>query len=290
MRSEDDETVEAAVQVVDSHVHFWDPARMDYPWLAAVPALHRPYRPRDLDTGGHELAAAVFVEAGRADGDAAREVDWVEELAADWPVLRAVVAHAPLEHGAGAAPRLAELAGRPLVRGVRRNVQDEPAGFATTDAFVAGVRTLARYGLTFDLCVRHHQLAEVTTLARRAPDVTIVLDHLGKPPVAAARPDPWRADLARLAAAPNVVCKLSGLATEAAPGHTTADLVPYLAHALAVFGADRCMFGGDWPVSTLAVTYPDWLGVVTAALAGRPESERSAVFGGTARRVYRIGS
>lgn len=283
------------MDVIDSHLHFWDPARLDYPWLAEMRPLRRAFHPDDLDTGPYRfsgqtyrLVAAVFVEAGGCGAHATAEIDWVEELAERWPTLRAIVAYAPLERGADAAEAVATLARHRLVTGIRRNVQDESPGFTATDDFTAGVRLLADAGLTFDLCVRHHQIAEVTELARRVPEVNFVLDHLGKPDVAGGRLEPWRTDLARLAELPNTVCKLSGLATEAAPGWADADALPYLRHALAVFGPDRCMFGGDWPVATLATDYPRWVGVVAAALADRPEADRRAVFAGTARRVYRI--
>lgn len=283
------------MEVVDSHMHFWNPGRLKYSWLAEVPPLRRAFQPEDLDGGPYRingeryrLAAAVFVEAGGDGGQALAEVEWVEELAEAWPTLRAVVAQAPLDRGGDAAPVVAALAGHSLVTGVRRNVQDEAPGFAVTEDFTTGVRLLAEADLVFDLCVRHHQIAEVTELARRVPEVTFVLDHLGKPDVAGGVLDPWRTDLARLAELPNTVCKLSGLATEAAPGWVDGDVSPYLRHALAVFGPDRCLFGGDWPVATLATDYPRWVRVVADAVAGRPEAERRAVFGDTARRVYRL--
>lgn len=284
------------MDVVDSHVHFWDPARLDYPWLAEVPPLRRAFGPEDLDTGPYRiggeryrLAGAVFVEAGGTGTQAVAEVEWVEELAAKWPTLGAIVARVPLERGADAAADVAALTRHRLVTGVRRNVQDERPGFTATEPFTDGVRLLAAAGLTFDLCVRHHQIAEVTELARRVPEVTFVLDHLGKPDVAGAVTEPWRSDLARLAELPNTACKLSGLATEAAPGWADADALPYLRQALAVFGPDRCLFGGDWPVATLATDYPRWVGVVVAALADLSEAERRAVFGDNARRIYRLG-
>ncbi|MFY1637923.1 amidohydrolase family protein [Solwaraspora sp. WMMB335] len=284
-----------AVAVVDSHLHLWDPARFDYPWHATAPPLRRSYLPADLDIAtadldraGFRLDAVVFVEAGRIDGHAVAEIDWVSGLAADWPLLRAMVAHVSLERGTDVADHVAALRRHPLVTGVRRNIQDEPAGFGLDDDFVAGVRLLADAGLTFDLCVRHHQLAEATALAARVPQVTFVLDHLGKPPVADGGTHPWRADLARLADLPNVFCKLSGLATESPAGWVAADLLPYLRHALATFGPQRCLFGGDWPVATLATDYRRWLHLVSDACAQLPPAGQAAVFGDTARRVYRI--
>jgi L-fuconolactonase len=275
--------------LVDAHLHLWDPARLEYPWLAGIPQLHRRFGPADLDTGGHLLTGVVFIEAGRRDDQALAEVAWVEQLAAHWPVLQAVVAHAPLERGERCRRQLAELSRHRLVTGIRRNLQDEPAGFALAGDFVAGVRLLAGFGFSFDLCVRHRQLPEVTELVAAVPEVTFVLDHLGKPPVASGQLDPWREDLSRLAGHPNVVCKLSGLATEADHQRwQVADVLPYLACALAEFGPERCLVGGDWPVATLATSYQRWLDTVAGAISGLADEQQRAVLAGTATRVYRL--
>jgi L-fuconolactonase len=274
---------------IDAHLHVWQPDRLVYPWLAGEPALNKPYLPVDLDTGGHRVAAAVMVEAGRRPEQTLDEVEFVEELTAAGPPIVAMVAHASLERGADARGELAALSRHALVTGVRRNIQDEAARFAVADSFAAGVRLLADHGFPFDLCVRHRQLAEVTELVSRIPEVTFVLDHLGKPAVAEERQDRWREDIRRLAGYPNVVCKLSGLTTEANHARWTAsDVLPYLRHALAEFGADRCMFGSDWPVATLATSYSGWIDVVGQALLDLPAAERDAVTAGTARRVYQL--
>jgi L-fuconolactonase len=279
--------------IVDAHLHVWDPDRLDYPWLGDVPALDRRFGPADLDLAGLgpdlTFAGAVFVEAGRRDGQALAEVEWVEGLATQWPHLLGVVAHASLERVADVDGELRALIKHPLVRGVRRNIQDEPPGFAVGADHVAGMRRLADHDLPADLCVRHHQLPEVIDLVGQVREVTFVLDHLGKPDVRAGRLDPWREHISRLAAYPNVYCKLSGLATEADHRAWRDDEVaPYLAHALAEFGPDRCMFGGDWPVATLATGYARWVSVVRAALGDRTEADRAAVLAGTAARVYRL--
>jgi L-fuconolactonase len=276
-------------RIVDAHLHLWDPERLDYPWLAAEPPLCRAFGPGDLDTDGHDLAAAVFVEAGRLPGQTFAEIDWVTEVAAGWPALRAAVAHADLERGADVAGDLRRLARSPLVHGVRRNVQDEPDDFAVRPGYVDGTRLLAHHGFTADICVRHRQLPAVVELVSRVPEVTFVLDHLGKPPVRDGGLDPWREHLRRLAGRPNVVCKLSGLTTEA--GHAdwrTADVLPYLRFALAEFGPRRCLFGSDWPVARQTTGYGRWVAVVAEAIAGLPPAERDEVLSGTATRVYRI--
>jgi L-fuconolactonase len=281
-----------AEAVVDAHVHLWDPERLDYPWLAGEPELRRPFGPDDLHTDGHELTAAVFVEAGRVADQAPAEIAWVERIAARWPVLRAAVAHADLERGADVTGDLRRLAASPLVRGVRRNVQDEPDDFAVRPGFVTGTRLLAEHGFTADICVRHRQLPAVLDLVTRVPEVTFVLDHLGKPPVRGDQPaTAWRENLRRLAGAPNVVCKLSGLTSEADPVRwQPADVLSYLRFALAEFGPERCMFGSDWPVARLSTSYGRWVQVVVAALGDRPAGDRHHVLRGTALRTYRIAS
>lgn len=275
--------------VIDAHMHFWNPDMMDYPWLDEVPLLRRPHLPSHLDPGGPAPEGVVFVEAGRLPADWLTEVDWVEELARQWPSLVGIVAYVPLELGAEAAPYISQLAARPLVKGVRRNLQDEDEGFAVAGAFRDGVRLLADPGLVADLCVRDRQLVEVTELVRTIPEVTFVLDHLGKPQVRAGQWQPWADNLARLAEQPNVVAELSGLATEADwVTWTPQQIRPYLEHALAVFGADRCMFAGDWPVSTLATSYARWYATVAGVLAERTSSDEALVLGDVAARVYRL--
>ena len=271
--------------LLDAHVHVWDPTRLDYPWLAAEEALRRPFGPADLDTGTYRLAGMVVVEAGVRTDLAAAEVSWIEALAArsPSPSVRGVVAQAPLEYGPDAS---ASLSG-PFVLGVRRNVQDEPPGFLSEPAFVAGVAALAGRGFTFDACVREHQLRELIGLVDRVPEVTIVLDHLGKPNVRERRHQPWFDDLADLARRPNVVTKLSGLTTEAdLDSWRPEDVLPYLRHAIEVFGPDRCLYASDWPVATLATSYARWVEVVLDAIADLPADAHAAVLAGTAERVY----
>ena len=280
---------DASSRIVDAHLHLWDPTRFEYPWLAQVPELNRPFRPETLDADGVDPAAVVFVEAGRAARHAIAEIEWIEQLAAEWSPLQAAVAHADLERGAEVAADLRRLARFPLVRGVRRNLQDEPDDFAVRPGYLAGTRLLADHGFTADICVRHHQLPAVIDLVTRIPEVTFVLDHLGKPPVRQGVMDPWREHLRRLAGRPNVVCKLSGLTSEADPVHwRPEDVHPYLRFALAEFGPQRCMFGSDWPVAGRSTTYARWLEVVDAALDDLPPAEREQVRWGTAEHTYRI--
>jgi L-fuconolactonase len=181
------------------------------------------------------------------------------------------------------------MARQPLTVGVRRNVQDEPPGFLLADSMVAGVRQLAAYGLPFDACVREHQIGELTQLVDRCPEVTFVLDHLGKPGIRERRREPWFHHLSALARRPNVVVKLSGLTTEADHEHWRPDdITPYLTHAVDAFGPGRCLFGSDWPVATLATTYQRWVDLVRDATADLTAAQRSAIFADTAGRIYHL--
>ena len=149
---------------VDTHVHFWDNSVIDYPWLEGASPISHPHLPADLERAragvSLELAAIVFEEADCLPAHALREAQWVTELAQVEPRIRGIVAHAPLQDGEVARPHLQALAELPLVKGIRRLIQDEPLGFCTAPDFVRGVQLLPEFGFNFDLCIYHPQLAE----------------------------------------------------------------------------------------------------------------------------------
>jgi L-fuconolactonase len=273
-------------RLLDAHIHFWDPGERHHDWLREAPQLQRRFGPEDLDPGHHEVVGAVFVQADARDDEALDEVRWVQQLAAEHPLVRGIVAYAPVHLGAGASGPLEQLAGEPLVVGVRRLLQGRPAGEIVEPALIDGVRLLPAYGLTFDICVTHDQLPQVAELVRACPETSFVLDHLGKPPVATGATERWRANSAAIAEFPNVVVKLSGLTTEAAPGWTDADILPYLRHGLDVFGPDRCMIGSDWPVASLRTTAEHWFDLVTELIADLTAGEQESILGQTAVATY----
>jgi L-fuconolactonase len=280
--------------IVDAHVHFWNPAALTYPWLAGIPALDRAFLPPDYRaaTGATPIAKIVFVEANCRPSEARREVELVLQLAESEPRIAGIVAFADLTAGLGAGASglgrtLDELARSPRVKGIRQNIQGQPAGFCVERAFVDGVREVGRRGLTFDLCATHDQLREVLDLVRQCPDTRFVLDHCGKPAIRGGSAEPWRADIAALAEREHVVCKVSGLLTEApSEGWTDEDLVPYADWVTQCFGADRLMYGSDWPVLTLAGSYCDWYGFTQAFTATWTAADRDRFYGDTAARIY----
>ncbi len=280
--------------LIDTHVHLWNLERQAYPWVAGHPTLNFTHGIGEFDAGRGEVevGAFVFVECTVSfDDEAARdEVRWAHVLAAREPRLQGIVAHASLEEGEAIGPHQEWLADRTLVRGIRRLIQDEPdPAFCLKPSFVEGVRLLAEFDFTFDVCARHEQLPHVIRLVRQCPGVQFVLDHLGKPDIRNGTMHPWRAHVRALAECPNVVCKMSGALTEADPDAQTPETVrPYLEHVLQSFGFDRVMFGGDWPVLKLAGTYPEWVRLVGDAVARCTCAEQRRLFRETAERVYRL--
>jgi L-fuconolactonase len=285
--------VEAAVGIVDSHVHFWDPAELHYPWLDALPSLQRAFLPQDYAaaTGQVPIGGMVFVEANCRPEESRREVEFVQRLAEAEPRIAGIVAFVEMAEGlgtrgSGLGKKLEALSRSPLVKGIRQNIQGHSVGFCAQRAFIEGVREAGRLGLVFDLCATHDQLREVTELVELCPDTPFVLDHCGKPAIHGGGFEAWSADITRLAAHPNVCCKLSGLLTEAGEAWCPEDLLPYAARVVECFGPERVLYGSDWPVLTLAGDYGTWYGFTERFTQGWSASERSRFYGDNAARVY----
>src|SRR5260221_9118909 len=261
--------------IVDTHVHLWNPGQFSMPWLADIPLLNRPYGPQDYreQTQGLHIIAMVYVEVGVEPREAVGEARYAAGLAREEPRLQAIVAAAPVERGAAVRAHLESLVAiSPLIKGVRRNLQDETEpDFCLRQDFVAGVRLLAEYNLSFDLCIRHWQLPGVIELVRRCPHTAFILDHLGKPSIKQQHLDTCRANMHKLAELPNVVCKISGIVTEANHDRChPADLEPFVNGALDAFGEERILFGSDWPVMLLASQYGRWYETLEALTAHLP--------------------
>jgi L-fuconolactonase len=279
--------------IIDAHVHLFDPANLPYAWLDGVPAIKKAHLPADFDrlTAPVKVDGLVFVEVDVDDPRYLDEARWVETLAESDRRVRALVAGMPLEQGVAIEPDIAEYAKLPHARGVRRLMQkhaDEP-GWSLHPYFIAALKLLPKYGLSFDLCIFHNQMAETIKLVEQCPDVSFMLDHIGKPGIREGLTQPWRSEMRDLAALPNVECKISGVVTEADHKSWTYDQVaPYVAHAIETFGFDRVAFGGDWPVSELATRYADWVAVVDRVIAGASEAEQRKLYRDNAIRFYRM--
>lgn len=277
------------MRFIDSHMHFWDQAALrPYTWLHEVPAIAHAHTPETIhrEAGASLPDKIVFVECGAPWLD---EVRWVEQLAVREPRIRAIVAKITIDAGPQTTADIAELRRHPLVNGVRHHFEHAPLDYCARPDFIAGVRQLPAAGLSFDICCKHPQLPAVIELVRACPEVSFILDHGGKPDIRAGLLDPWRAHLKTLAGFPNIVCKLSGLVTEADHRAWNADqLRPYVSHLLEVFGPSRLLFGGDWPVAKLACGYQRWLQLARGFTAHLTAAEQAAIFADNAARVYRL--
>jgi L-fuconolactonase len=278
------------LQVIDAHVHFWDPALLHYPWLATRPELNRPRLPADYEPFiAGTTDAVVFVEANCAPDESLAEVALADRLAARHPRTIATVAFVDLLDEEGRDARLERLAESKRVVGIRQNLQGRPASLCRDETFVRGVQDAGGLGLTFDLCVTADQLPAVAELVRRCPGTQFVLDHCGKPAIRDDAFAPWASDLARVAAGSNVSCKLSGLFTEARPDQRTCEaLRPYAAHALASFGPTRLMYGSDWPVVSAAGGIEAWRAFTDRFTADWTADDRRGFYGDNAIRFYNI--
>jgi L-fuconolactonase len=274
---------------VDAHHHVWDVSRHDYPWMDGPWAdpIRRTFTADELAAAAarHGIRQTVVVQA-MADVAETREL---LALAATSQLVAGVVGWVDLTDP-GVASILAGLrtapGGERLV-GIRAMVQDEPDPDWLRRADVRrGLRALADAGLVYDLLVRPAQLPAATAVLTEHADLAVVLDHAGKPEIAAGRMDPWASRIAELAALPNLSCKVSGLVTEADHRSWTVEqIAPYVDRVVAEFGPGRLLFGSDWPVCLLAADYGRVVELAERTLAGLPADD---VFGGNARRIYQL--
>jgi L-fuconolactonase len=277
--------------VIDAHHHLWDPASAVYPWMTAeMDPIIRPFGADDL---------APLLRAAGVDGtivvQARRDLAETRELlaiAAATSFIVGVVGWVDLT-APGVAEAIdalrAEPGGDRLV-GIRHQVQDEadPDWLGRADVG-RGLEAVEAAGLAFDLLVRPRESQAATAVVHDHPDLRFVLDHVGKPPLRDGDLGPWVAGLRGLAAHPNVWCKLSGLVTEADwASWRVEEFAPPVAIALAAFGPGRLLFGSDWPVCLLAAAYDDVVRSARTLTARLSSSEQAAIFGGTAREVYRL--
>lgn len=275
--------------IVDSHQHFWQVGRFDYPWMSSeVDVLYRDYLPQMLEPllKAQGVAQTVLVQASNS----IEETRWMLSLAAEHPFIAGVVGWVDLT-GTEVEKQLAELTAHPKFKGVRHLVESEPEdNWLIQQNVLRGLNTLSRYHVSYDLLVHTRHLRYVKMVAERCPELRLVIDHMAKPPVASGAIKEWALMLKEVSACKNVSCKLSGLVTEA--NHAswrTKDLRPYVERALEYFGARRLMFGSDWPVCLLAAQYEQVLESFQSLMVGLSEEERTLIFGENAKEFYRLG-
>jgi len=272
--------------IVDAHQHFWDPARGDYGWLKPDNPIHRVFSTADLrpllaQTG---VDATILVQAAPTPA----ETDYMLSIARGAPFILGVVGWIGLD-APDAVDEVCRRAADPLFLGVRPMLQDlHDPGWILNPALAPALNAIAAEGLVFDALILPHQLAAITELAGRHPQLSIVLDHAAKPPLGDADGMAgWARTIEKLAALPNVTCKVSGLLTEVRSDGGRDDVARCIGVLFDLFGPQRLLWGSDWPVLTLAGDYQDWFELAREAVAVKDSSAVRAVMGDNAVRIYR---
>ena len=274
--------------MIDSHQHFWQVGRFDYPWMTSdLGVLYRDYLPDELVPilTNNGVEKTVLVQASNS----VAESHWLLNLADENSFIAGVVGWVDLM-SPDIDAQLVELTTHPKFKGVRHLVESEPQDdWLVQPAVLSGLKRLSTYGLSYDLLVHTRHLKYVPHVAEACPELSLVIDHLAKPPIAKNEIDEWSKAFKPLASYRNIHCKLSGLVTEAVwTSWQTDDLRPFVEFALESFGTDRLMFGSDYPVCLLASSYDRVLASFQEILKSLSDDEREKIFSTNAAKFYRL--
>lgn len=273
--------------VVDSHHHFWDLEKFDYPWMGEGSPLAVNFGPSELQpliqSAGVDYT--VIVQAAQS----VDETHWLLQIAEETDFVAGVVGWVDLKDpNVGAT--LDELQQSKYFKGVRHiwEGEDDPSWLYSSGA-LNGLKEVESRGLCYDFLVRPPNLPYVPQIMSEVPRLRSVIDHIAKPLIKEGKVEPWLSDMRKIASTNGMRCKVSGMVTEADHDHwKVSDLQPYVHHILGMFGYDRLMFGTDWPVCTLAASYEKVAETARELLSSLRPNEREAVFGGVAKTFYRL--
>lgn len=276
--------------MIDSHHHLWRYSAEDYPWIPRDSPLAQDQLVSELEGVNSEagVTGTVAVQARQV----VKESDFLLSLAGQTERIKALVGWVPLIDENVDAD-LERLAAHPKFKGVRHVLQEEPDGYFLRDDFHRGLSKLPGYGLRYDLLLFQRQIPVALQLVDRQPELSIVIDHIAKPEARNGRIEPgWREGMKELAKRENIIgVKFSGLLTEFPAGEGDAETVAkYFHETLEIFGADRVMFGTDWPVCLLKTSYTDWANTVRGLASSLSVAEREAILSGNAARCYGLGT
>jgi len=280
--------------IVDTHQHLWDLTKFRLPWLKEGSPLARSFLMPDYlrATAGMNVVKAVYMEVDLDPEQQTAEAQYILDICkrGDTPTVAAVISGRPASEGF--KTYLEPFKGSRYIKGVRQVLHNPevPAGSCLRADFIKGIRLLGELGMSFDICVRPEELLDAAKLIDACPDTRFILDHCGNANVQAKDRSQWERAIAAVAKRKPVVCKVSGIIASAKPGAWTVDdLAPIVNHTLEVFGPDRVMFGGDWPVCTLAATYKQWVEALKTIVHDRSEPEQRKLFHDNAMRFYGFG-
>jgi len=270
---------------IDAHHHLWTLARGDYGWLTPVLApIYRDFDLSDLKPllSTSRIEGTILVQAAPTEA----ETLFLLDIAEGAELVRGVVGWADFD-AADVVTRIEALAASKLLVGLRPMVQDiADDDWLLRPALAPALAAMASRNLVFDALALPRHLTRLIEVVDRHSDLQFVLDHCAKPHLETGDIAEWKEHIAQLSERPNVVCKLSGLATEARADWQIADLRPAVEHVLACFGAQRLLWGSDWPVVDLAGGYAKWFAAAETLLSGLSSDEKAAIFGANAARIY----
>ena len=274
--------------IIDAHQHLWRIGQNGHEWPTPdLGGIYRDFGPDDLASAcdGLDITGTILVQSQPSEAD----TQWMLALASITPLIRGVVGWTDMA-APEASQRIAQLARQPKLKGLRPMLQGLPPNdWILREDVRPALEAMIAHGLTFDALVYTRHLPFIDRLARRYPGLRIVIDHGAKPPLG--QPDErshWQDEITAVAQNANVSCKLSGLLTEMADTQDEGILTACADHLLAIFGADRLMWGSDWPVVLLKDSYSHWFNWTLRWLTDKPETTQTAIMGETARRFYQL--
>lgn len=295
--------------IIDTHQHLWDLSKFTLPWVDGAPAINRSYLQSDYAaaTAGLHVVKAVYMEVDVEPSQQTAEARYIIDQCErdDTPTVGAVISGRPAS--TDFAAYIQQFKGNRYIKGVRQVLHGPatPAGYCLQPTFVQSVQLLGELGMSFDLCLRPGDLGDGVKLADLCPNTRFVVDHCGNadPNIVAAPTDlprdpadpfshtrrQWQDDMQALANRPHVICKISGIIARVTPGWSAATLAPTVNHCLDVFGPDRVVFGGDWPVCTLGASYREWATALREIIADRSERDQRKLLHDNAEQFYRLG-
>jgi len=292
------------IPIVNTHQHLWNLDRFRLTWLGeSPPILNRSFRLKDYlnATKGLNIVKAIYLEVDVIPSQQNDEAQFVTEISKDpkHPTDAGVISGRP--ENEGFKKYIDQYKDNIHIKGLRRLMETTPSGFCLQPRFIDSVAYLGELNKHFKITIQPTQLNDALSLLKRCPNTSFVIDHCGTADPKAflseknrgdAIPmheaEQWEADMSRLADQPNAVCKISGIVAHAPNGWTAEHLAPIINHCLDRFGADRVMFGGDWPVCLLGARYDEWVNALKEVVSNRPDGERRKLFYQNATRTYQL--
>ncbi|WOH38121.1 amidohydrolase family protein [Thalassotalea fonticola] len=272
---------------IDSHQHFWQLSRGDYTWLTPeLETLYRDFLPTDLRPllNQANVESSVLVQAAASTA----ETEFMLQLAEQTEYVAGVVGWIDMESDDALAD-LENLQQNPYFKGIRPMVQDiEEPLWMLKEELAPVFEALIDKDLSFDALVTPIHLDALYILLQRYPKLRVVIDHGAKPDIASNTSPYWYEKMALIAKDTSAFCKISGLVTEAGQNPSFEQVAPYMEHLLRCFGAERLMWGSDWPVLNLSSNYPDWTNHLERFLQPLKDDDKQAIWANSAKIFYRL--